>query len=354
MTVTNTNTLAQDNYSTQIQDLYPAQYYLTLKSTDFNKWKERWECMLWENPKDEYSHLPFENFPESEINDRGQFFKLNESDLHNPIKASEEEIEEANIWVLPGALSTSRHGMSSTLEYIKTFFCDNNCHFWHGNSLIFCPYSTGEKRYEEAIVYNHNPKEYYSSKIEKFVRKYFIPRLIRERKLAFITYSVGSKELAMIENAARQILFNEYDYSIEIVEKLFSNITAVCVGYATDINNLPDLRFRKIVLLSASDLGLFIPKSLYFKIYRPIICNRPFTAFKVDEHETLIFLGHQSSVEILDGKLNHDGHRLPHYLKAVNKNVPHTIFKYLHSLIFNNNDCERLLDYELAQLLVEI
>ncbi len=158
----------------------------------------------------------------------------------------------------------------------------------------------------------------------------------------------------MIENAARRILFNEYDYSIEIVEKLFSNITAVCVGYATDVNNLPDLRFKKIVLLSASDQGLFIPKSLYFKIYRPIICNRPFTAFKVDEYETLIFLGHQSSVEILDGKLNHDGHRLPHYLKAVNKNVPHTVFRYLHSLIFNNNDREQLLDYELAQLLVEI
>ena len=72
------------------------------------------------------------------------------------------------------------------------------------------------------------------------------------------------------------------------------------------------------------------------------------------EHEILIFLGHQSSVEILDGKLNHDGHRLPHYLKAVNKNMPHTIFRYLHSLLFNNNDRERLLDYELAQLLVEI
>ena len=65
MTVTNTNALAQDNYSTQIQDLYPAQYYLTLKSTDFNKWKERWECMLWEEPKDEYTHLPFEDFPDT-------------------------------------------------------------------------------------------------------------------------------------------------------------------------------------------------------------------------------------------------------------------------------------------------
>ncbi len=65
-------------------------------------------------------------------------------------------------------------------------------------------------------------------------------------------------------------------------------------------------------------------------------------------------MGHQSSVEILDGKLNHDGHRLPHYLKAMNNNVPQVIFKYLHSLVFDNNDSECLLEYKLEQLLTEI
>lgn len=347
------NTQKQDEYFSQMQVTYPAKYYLNLKSSDFNKWKERWECMLWEQ-KDEYSHLPFEDFPESELADRGKFFKLNEDDAFNPIKASEKDINDASIWVIPGALSTSKYGMSSTLQDIKSFFSESGCHYWNGRSIIFCPYSSGKQRYIEAMEYNNNPQEYYSAKIEKFVRKYLISRMVKERRLSFVTYSVGGKELAMIENAARDILINEYDYPLNIVEKLFQTVTAICIGYAPDIKNLPELRFNKIVLLSASDQGLFIPKSLYFKIYRPIICNRPFTAFKIDKHETLIFLGHQASVEVLDGKLNHDGHRFPHYLKAMNNNIPQTIFKYLHSLIFDNNDRGCALDYELAQLLVEI
>lgn len=351
MTINDTQN--QDEYFSSMQVTYPAKYYLTLKSSDFNRWRERWECMLWEK-KDEYSHLPFEDFPESESADRGKFFKLNEDDIYNPLKTSEKDIDDASIWVIPGALSTSRYGMSITLKDIKSFLSDNGCNYWNGKSIIFCPYSSGKQRYIEAMEYNNDPQKYYSTQIEKFVRKYLIPRIIKEKQLSFITYSVGGKELAMIENAARNILINEYGYPINIVEKLFQAVTAICIGYASDIKNLPELRFNKVVLLSASDQGLFIPKSLYLKIYRPIICNRPFTAFKIDQYETLIFLGHQSSVELLDGKLNHDGHRFPHYLKAMTNNIPQTIFKYLHSLIFNNNDRERALDYELAQLLVEI
>jgi hypothetical protein len=340
-------------FNSQVQNIYPAKYNLTLKSEDFNKWKDRWESMIWE-PKDEYSHLSFEDSNESEVADRGKFFELNDLDLDSPFKASEKDIEEANIWVLPGSLSTTRYDMSLTLHDIKTFFCENNCNTLHEKALIFCPYSSGKLRYFEAIEYNANPQEYYSHKIEKFVRKYFLPRLIREKKLAFIAYDIGCKEMAMIENATRHILSNEYKYSNEIVEKLFRTVTAVCVGDANDINNLPDLRFKKVVLLSASDQGLFIPKSLYYKIYNAVVCNRPFTAFKVDKHETLIFLGHQSSVELLEGRLNHDGHKLPHYLKAMNQNLPITIFNYLHSLIFKNNAQDELFDYELEQMLTEI
>lgn len=351
--MTTDNTQEQNKYFSQMQNSYPAKYYLNLKSSDFNKWKERWEDMLWEK-KDEYSHLPFEDFPESESADRGEFFKLNGDDLSNPFKTSEKDINDSSIWVIPGSLSTSRYGMSSTLQDIKSFFSGSGCPYWDGKTIIFCPYSSGKQRYIEAMEYNNNPQKYYSAKIEKFVRKYLIPRIIKEKKLSFITYSVGGKELAMIENAARFILISEYEYPINIVEKLFQTVTAVCIGYAPDIKNIPELRFNKVILLSASDQGLFIPKSLYFKIYRPRVCNRPFTAFKIDQYETLIFLGHQASVEILDGKLNHDGHRLPHYLNAMNNNIPQTIFKYLHSLIFDSNDRRRALEYDLAQLLIEI
>lgn len=332
---------------------YPAKYFLSLKSTDHNKWKERWECMLWE-PKENYSHLPFDDFPVSDINDRGKFFKLNDNDLHNPIKATEKEIEDSSIWVIPGALSTSKYGMSLTLQDIKKTFNQINPDIWHDKAMIFCPYSTGETRYKEAMEYNNNKKEYYSFSIEKFTRKYFIPKLIQEKKLSFITYSVGGKELAMIENAARHILLNEYHYPISLVKKLFQAVSAFSIGYATDVDQLPELSFRKITLLSASDQGLFIPKSLYKKIYTKVICNRPFTAFQIDQYETLVFLGHQSSLEILNGKLNHDGHRLSHYLKAMLKNTPNTIFKYLHSCVFGDNNSTKQLQSELEPLLIKL
>ena len=55
MTTTTTNLVEQPIYLPESS--YPAKYFLTLKSTDHNKWKERWECMLWE-PKENYSHHP--------------------------------------------------------------------------------------------------------------------------------------------------------------------------------------------------------------------------------------------------------------------------------------------------------
>lgn len=352
MTITIDNTQKKDDYLQQIQVIYPEKCYLNLKSSDFNRWKKIWEHMLWES-KDEYSHLQFSDFSGSDLDDRGRFFKLNDDDSYNLFTVSEKDIDDFSVWVLPGVLSTSRNDMSTTLQDINSFFADSGYCSWVRKSLIFCPYSSGQQRYIEAMEYSDNPQEYYSTKIEKFVRKYLISRMIREKKLSFITYSVGGKELAMIENAARYILKNEYNYPINIVEKLFEAVTALCIGYAPDIKNLPELRFNKIVVLSASDQGLFVPKSLYYKIYRPIICNRPFTVFKIDRYETLIFLGHQASVEVLGGKLNHDGHRFPHYLKAMNNNIPKTIFKYLCSLIANNNEGYDL-EYELDRLLIEI
>ena len=348
--MSNANAIQQSNELSKEQDFYPAQYYLNLKSKNHDKWKERWECMLLE-PRENYLHLPFEEFSLSEINDRGKFFKLNEGDSYNLIKASENEIEEASIWVLPGALSTSRYDLSLTLQDINVFFNKINYPLKE-SAVIFCPYSSGENRYTEAMEYNNNDQsKYYSVKIEKFVRKYLIPRIIKERKLTFIAYSIGGQELAMIENATRYILLNEYNYPITLIQKLFQSVSAICIGYATDIDNLPDLRFRKIVVLSASDQGLFIPQSLYYKLYKVSICNRPFTALKIDQYETLIFLGHQVSIEILDGKLNHDGHRLPHYLDAIVKTLPATIFKYIHSLIFDNSNAfDKLLERELDLL----
>lgn len=185
-------------------------------------------------------------------------------------------------------------------------------------------------------MYHNDPEKYYSKSIERFVRKYLLPRMLKEEKLFFITYSVGGKELAMMENAARHILIEEYGYPSQMVEKLFNTVAALCIGYAPDINHLTELSFKKIILLSASDQGLLISKSLYDKIYTHQICNRPFSVFNLSKNEVLLFLGHQSSIVLLDGKLNHDGHRFPHYLEAMDKVIPNSIFNYLHYLMYEN------------------
>jgi hypothetical protein len=77
--------------------------------------------------------------------------------------------------------------------------------------------------------------------------------------------------------------------------------------------------------LSASDQGVLIPHSLYQTIYKPKICIRPFSIFSIDEYEYIIFFGHQSSLELFNGKLNRDGHRFLHYMFQLYENLPDSI-----------------------------
>lgn len=98
--------------------------------------------------------MAFDDFPSSQVEDRGHFFKLNKVDfyesikdihkntfdinefnkveLHNPLRATLEEIAESNTWVLPGSLSTSRYCMSVMLNDINKYFKRSKYYFDKG------------------------------------------------------------------------------------------------------------------------------------------------------------------------------------------------------------------------------
>lgn len=323
---------------------YPAKYYLALHSTDHQKWRERWEVMI-VSKRDNYSHLKFDEFPISEPNDRGKFFMVDNVDSEHKQNilrtAKSTDIEQSDVWILPGTFGTSREGMLITLQEMSHYLSDVSHKFLNGarysNPLLFCSDLAGQDRYKEAMGYLDNPNEYFSKSAERFVRKYLISRVIKGQKTTFITYSIGGKELVLIENALRYLLINEYGYDDNAVQGMFKNIYALCIGHAPEINLNSTVRFSKYIILSASDQCAMIAKSLYTAIYHHKICQRPFSIFRFNDVETVFFLGHQSAVAVLNNKLNHDGHRLPHYLESTIRHLPNSFFTYLQIAIFRNN-----------------
>lgn len=327
---------------------YPAKYFLSLKSSDHDKWKERWECMLWEL-KDSYAHLPFDSFPISDPSDRGKFFRLvGCDDDKNVEKMSVTEVDNSSMWVFPGALGTSRHQIKNVLLDVNKALSKikKDSQIDLAEPIIFCPHDTGEERYKEAMYYGKDKGNYYSAAVEKLVRTYLLPRIINEKTTIILTHSVGGREVSMAENVARYILREEYAYSESLIEQLFQNITAVCIGHASDIEGLPKPRFKKISVLSASDQGLLIPRSLYRRIYTPAFCNRPFSLFNIDKYESIFFYGHQSSVEVLDNKINLDGHRLAHYFQTIINFTPLSVYNCFLKSMFSNNISSDLKGWE--------
>ena len=104
-------TILNKNYSYNHSADYPAKYFITLKSTDHEVWRKRWNIMKWEI-KESYSHMKFDDFALSNFEDRGNFFKLEQNILK---KVSKEEILNSKIWIFPGALSTSTPMLKNTI-----------------------------------------------------------------------------------------------------------------------------------------------------------------------------------------------------------------------------------------------
>lgn len=318
------------------QTNYPPKYYLALKSSDSTIWQEKWQTMFWEI-KDRYNHIKFEKFPESLENDRGKLFKLYQDSIK---VASNNNIEKANILILPGTVTSHRSFMHRDFRVIKQYLdivskksnLTNNSF----NPLMFCSYTTNYNRYQEAILhdtYKTLDRQYFSPSIQKFTYNYVIPKLLNSQKFVLLAHSVGGKEVYMVENAAKRILSKDYKFSQKEITKIFDNVRAVLYGYAPNISK-PSEGFKKLIVLSSSDQGILIPRSLHSSIYKEKYCKKDFSILKFKNNEDILFLGHSSSLEVFDNQFNRDGHRLPHYLHSV-EHLPGEVQDYLYKFFLH-------------------
>lgn len=308
---------------------YYPKYYLALKSQDHEKWKDKWQSMLW-GLKAKYSHIDWDAFPNVSPEDSGKFFRAT-SNNHLLVKATESEIINSKVWFLPGTVTAGRDFMLRDLKFVLEGLRDSVS---QSQTLIFASYISNKQRYAEAMHYGLNVKNYFSYSIEKFVREYFIPRILKNPSLIFITHSVGGKEIFMIENAARVILINEYKFTIEKVKKIFKCVKAILFGNAPNICRKNSISFGKIIILSASDQGLLIPGKLYDILYKKKNTEKKYTIIHYDTNELIVFLGHDSSIESFNNQINGDGHRLPHYIESI-KRLPQPVFSMLKEYIFD-------------------
>lgn len=192
-----------------------------------------------------------------------------------------------------------------------------------------------ETRYHSAKAYNAD-KLYCAPYIENFTRKYVLPRFLDSngiltepaKPLLFFTFSVGGREVMMVENCLRTIFEKEYKCSPINIYQLFTHLSALSIGYALDYNNLPALRFSKVVVFSIDELGVertkALAKNVVFRTPSYIAQEVSFSQCKhlpLTSPTCLITFNH-GTVPPITGKMNitEDFHSLTHYTSAIEKN----------------------------------
>lgn len=204
----------------------------------------------------------------------------------------------------------------------------------HIRAAAIYPNALRKERFEAAIEYNKN-KLYYSPYAEKLTRDLVLPRFLNDKcelvepkmPLSFYSFSVGAREIMMVENALRHIFKTEHNCSDNDVSDLFTYLHANCIAYALDFDNLPEPRFSKNIVFSVDDWGVLYPESLVEKVLTrgipgvekaPNVCI-PIPGSKLSGATNLILLKHwQVPLFTKDGKLSPvNSHSLPHYIEGI-------------------------------------
>ena len=191
--------------------------------------------------------------------------------------------------------------------------------------------ATPDTRFQAAIKYNEE-KLYYAPYIEDFTRKYVLPRFVDTNgklttpnmPLFFYTFSIGGREVMMVENCLRTILEKEYHCTPSNIHALFTHLRALSIGYALDYNNLPEPRFAKTVVFSVDELGVQRTKELARDIaankdifIQKISCTSLKTTPLVEPTHLFTFGYNVVPIVIEQNKITDDFHSLTHYMAAI-------------------------------------
>jgi len=217
------------------------------------------------------------------------------------------------------ALLKSLEALSPNLEHIK--------------AAALYPNAPRKERFDAAFTYNKN-KLYYPKYIEEITRQHILPRFLDnsgqlvapKKPLSFYSFSVGAREIMMIENCLRNIWQTEYECSDLQVYNFFTYLQANCIAYALADDDLPALRFRKNVICSVLDIGVLRPRPLSEKYLwrKPAnTCEAGWNEIEGDKKLSaplnLFLLGPKTlPIVTKTGKIIPDTfHSLPHYMEGI-------------------------------------
>ena len=217
-----------------------------------------------------------------------------------------------------GALLKSLETLSPNLEYIK--------------AAAIYPNALRKERFEAAIEYNRD-KLYYSKYIEDLTRDIVLPRFLNDSgtlsepkvPLSFYSFSVGAREIMMVENCLRHIFKTEHQCSNIDICDLFTFLHANCIAYALDFDNLPELRFSKNIIFSVEGIGVLRPVSLIDNVLDRALSKditnfyTPIPGTELSGQTNLIILGSGTLPDFTkDQKLSPlNSHSLPHYIEGI-------------------------------------
>lgn len=281
------------------------------------------------------SHIDLIDSPGSEEN-RNKLFvrKINELGKSYIEEATQEEKVKANVFAVGGIDFDTKMHMSSLLKAVEALkqYCNPKPH-WTCNPVAIFPQVSKSERYEAAVQYNLD-KTYCPKYIKDFVEEYILPRMQDSQNLeklkepqigiTFFSYSVGGREIYMIENAIRTALLDK-GHSKEEIFEIFKCFVGVSVAYAVDIDQLQDtIYFTKIILYNEGDSGVLQPESLtgLFRNWDPSdggYIHKINTDDKIS-HDQYLFV--VPDVHEIWDKDKFSGHGLNSYLKAIGEFEP--------------------------------
>lgn len=182
--------------------------------------------------------------------------------------ATEEEVKTSTTIAVGGIQGDEDRQVSALLKTAKILAAKSNAPETYLPVAVY-PEVGRKERYEAAVKYTLNT-EYVPSYIERRVEKYLLPKVIDNldsdcgrNNISLFSFSMGGREIMMMETALRNILQNKMFLPKVVVDNLMSDVRAVCIGYAPSLTAFDKSGFNKIVIFSVDDRGVLIPRDLY-------------------------------------------------------------------------------------------
>jgi len=277
------------------------------------------------------SHIFLKDSENIELEMRGKAFLREDSTDPNKKTifraATTQEILKANILTIGGIdFDTPRHlsALLKTANKLASYKNDDTQNNY--SAIAIFPEVSRQERYEAALKFSQDPT-YYPEYIRERVKKYVIEKLLdnttdKPATLTFFSFSVGGREIMMMENAIKDIARKDFGLSEKELFNLLSYFRGVCLGYAFDPSHIQEMSFKKLIIFSQDDRGVLIPNKLLTSFLLNSM-DKTYNIWNLDKKLQISEKSHGNYMIIISSgvvspsTIEDFEHTIPYYLKAV-------------------------------------